>query len=183
MRREKVVATMMCVTVCTLMCSCAKEETVAPELISGGETIMQSVEESTSSTETSGYSIVYEGVSMAPGMEATQIIEALGDDYELSEGASCAYQGMDKVYTYDNLIIYTYEIDEGEFVSIVEATGETCNTNASIHIGSLKDEVIEAYGEPQESTDAGLGYTQDGIEIQFFLTGSEVTDILLCSEE
>lgn len=35
-------------------------------------------------------------------------LNGLGGEYEYAEAVSCVYDGMDKTYTYENAVVYTY---------------------------------------------------------------------------
>ena len=50
-------------------------------------------------------------------------------------------------------------------------------TQKGIAIGSAKDAVVEAYGEPDESSDTSLIYNGDGMKLQFLLRDGTVCDI------
>ena len=41
---------------------------------------------------------------------------ALGEDYEYAEGLSCAYDGLDKTFTYEEATFYTNPMERGDTV-------------------------------------------------------------------
>ena len=89
--------------------------------------------------------------------EVTDLLKAFGDGYDYSEGMSCAYDGMDKVFTYPELDVYTRPAGEKDLVTELCAySGVTCS--AGLTIGASADAVRQAYGEPTDATSRLLRY-------------------------
>jgi len=86
------------------------------------------------------------------------VISAFGEDYEYSEGMSCAYDGMDKVFTYPELDVYTRPDGDRDIVTEFCAYGTDVTSSKGIAVGSNGDAVREAYGEPTSATSRLLRY-------------------------
>ena len=54
------------------------------------------------------YSLTIEGVVMQGNQPVKPYLDKLGSDYQYSESISCAYDGMDKIYAYEDFSLYTY---------------------------------------------------------------------------
>lgn len=85
----------------------------------------------------------------------TEVIAALGDDYQYAEGKSCAYDGLDKTYEYGNVIFYTNPLDAGDIVTEIYTENGEITTSKGISVGDSRQQVLDAYGEPDEDD----GYT------------------------
>lgn len=93
------------------------------------------------------YVFVSGDVTIAMNAEADEIVEALGDYNSYFESESCAFEGLDKEYTYSGFVLTTYPIDEVDYVNGVEIVDDTVETPEGITIGSSYDDVVAAYGE------------------------------------
>ncbi len=129
------------------------------------------------SGESSGYTFELNGVTIAMNAEMAPIVEELGDADSYFESESCAFQGLDKVYTYGSVQISTYPQDDVDYVYSIVLKDDMVETPEGIMIGSSKDDVIAAYGEADTETDASLSYTKDDSVLAFILEGDTVTDI------
>lgn len=106
------------------------------------------------------YSLTIDGVDIKGNSKAQQYLDKLGDDYEYSESISCAYDGLDKIYAYDNFNIYTYPDGDQDYVLEVEVLGGSYETGKGIKIGSSREDVIRAYGEKYLEDGALLYYNK-----------------------
>src|SRR5690554_780670 len=57
-------------------------------------------DDSSSNMEPSGYSFVYNNVSIYMNTDVVPVIDALGEELHYFEAESCAFKGLDKFYTY-----------------------------------------------------------------------------------
>ncbi|HBG77138.1 MAG TPA: hypothetical protein DDW86_09305, partial [Clostridiales bacterium] len=64
-----------------------------------------------------GYSYEYNGIKIPMNVDAAPIVKKLGKPANYFEAASCAFQGLDKVYTYSNFEIGTYPKGDKDFIS------------------------------------------------------------------
>lgn len=96
-------------------------------------------------------------VELACGVEMSKVLDAFSDfEYEYSESISCAYNGLDKIYDYttEGFCIYTYPVENKDFVLEVIVTSEKIKqADGKVYIGMSKDDVIAIYGDD---------FTQDG---------------------
>lgn len=85
----------------------------------------------------------------------TQVVESLGTDYQYAEGKSCAYDGLDKTYTYQDATFYTNPLEEGDIVTEIYSESQQTVTSQGLTVGAGRQQVLDAYGTPQEDD----GYT------------------------
>lgn len=93
------------------------------------------------------FSLTVNGTTIKGNTEVSQYLDKLGDGYTYSESISCAYDGLDKIYSYEEFSIYTYPQGEQDYVLEVEVLGGSHQTAKGIKIGSSRDEILAAYGE------------------------------------
>ena len=117
------------------------------------------------------------GTEIRSNAEAAPIIEALGDPLEYFESESCAFHGLDKIYTYGGFRIYTYPVDEVDYIQNVELVDDSVSTQEGIYIGSSADDVKKAYGESDEVINAEWVYTKGDSTLHFIFTDEKVVSI------
>ena len=100
-----------------------------------------------------GYQLDFNGTQVVLGAEMAPVADKLGKPTKYFESQSCAYQGLDKVYTYGGVIIRTYPENDVDYVLNIELKDDSVSTVEGISIGDAKAKVKEAYGEPTSTTD------------------------------
>ena len=105
--------------------------------------------------------------------EASKI---LGSTTDYSEAPSCNYDGLDKVFTYDKVNIYTYPHPSGDIINEIEINDEAIMTDKGIApIGKTIDEVKAVYGEPTEVEGVTYKYTDGNCYTYFYAENGVVT--------
>lgn len=95
------------------------------------------------------------------------IAEKLGEPTKYFESESCAYQGLDKVYTYGSVVIRTYPENDKDYVLNVELKDDSVSTVEGVSIGDNRDKVKQTYGEPEKSTDTSDVFHKGDCTISF----------------
>lgn len=126
--------------------------------------------------DTETFSIKYNNVEIVPGTEFKK--DAIEEQHIFSEIPSCAFEGTDKVYTYDNLEIIVAEIKGKETVYSVYFLDDEQETAEGVKISDSKELMIEKYGEEYKQT---LGnrytYTKERVELSFIVESGTITSI------
>lgn len=107
----------------------------------------------------------------------SDVLAALGEPLSYFEAASCAFEGLDKTYTYAGFIITTRPDGEQDFVNSVRLTDDSVTTPEGVYIGVTPDAVIAAYGEAAEQTDTLIQYTDGNTSLNFTLQDGAVISI------
>ena len=145
-------------------------ETAAATRIEGGQTQI-SVEASDSEALPEGkYRFAYNGFEIVPGAKVETAITAFGDDYDRTEVASCAYQGVDIVYTYPGFTLYAYTDAGVEYINVIEVTNTLIDCGG-ISVGDSFKKAKEIYGEPTVGDDFGALYHDGKTELQISTDG------------
>lgn len=128
----------------------------------------------TDKTEAKGYVVEYAGVTIGIDMEAAPLIEALGEPDSYYEAASCAFEGLDKMYTYGSIEIDTYELDGKDYVSTIVFKDDMISTKEGIALFMSKEEMTAAYGENFTDELGMLVYEKDGMKLKFMLSDNSI---------
>ena len=127
--------------------------------------------------ESVAYSFQVEQTVIAVDAPAKVILDALGPWSNYAESPSCAFEGMDKVYTYAGFEIETYCLGGGDYIAAIHLLDDSVATQKGIRIGSSAQEVLNAYGTPTSQNDTSIVYSAKGMKLQFLLRGGAVTNI------
>lgn len=114
---------------------------------------------------------------IAINADAAPILASLGAWRDYAESTSCAFEGLDKVYTYAGFELQTYPMGEKDLVYMIILQDDTVATEKGIRIGANKDAVTAAYGTPDKETATALTYNGKGMYLQFILRDGAVTSI------
>ena len=174
---KKTITMLVCaLTVCALLAGCGGggggEKTPAAENTgaSGNAAPVQS-------EAGSKYVFPFKGAQVAVNAPMAPLVDALGEPGDYFESESCAFQGLDKVYTYGSVVIRTYPQDGTDYVLSVQLRDDTVSTGEGVYIGQTRDDVVAAYGETADETDAALRYVDGDCTLTFLLADGAVTDI------
>lgn len=127
--------------------------------------------------ESTGYEINIKGKDISVGSEFSIIKDLLGEDFEYQEIESCAFEGKDSIYTYDNLEIYNYHDKDIEKIYTITLLDDTISTKEGIKIGSTIVEMKKTYGHDYEETIGAYVYTKDNTILTFITEDDIVTSI------
>ncbi|MBQ6670934.1 MAG: hypothetical protein IJM80_04830 [Firmicutes bacterium] len=84
--------------------------------------------------------------------DAEAVLKALGSYKSSYEAPSCAFDGMDKIYSYGAYDILTYTADGKDFISGVVLRDDTVETPEGIAIGSKLEDVKKKYNAKEEGS-------------------------------
>lgn len=125
----------------------------------------------------SGYTLEYNGLTIAVDADASPIIEALGEPSEYFESPSCAGEGIGKLYTYSDIEIQTYPDGDNDLILYVLLRTDNVATKEGIDLSSTMDEVKAVYGDPSSENSGALTYEKDGMTLNFLFSGEDMISI------
>lgn len=129
------------------------------------------------SKELKGYIMTVKGTDVAVNAPMAPIAESLPEADKYFESESCAFQGLDKVYTYGSVVITTYPENGKDYVYSIELKDDTVSTKEGAYIGMAKDDVIKAYGDATNVTESALVYEKESCQLAFILEDDYVKNI------
>jgi hypothetical protein len=86
-------------------------------------------------------------VTIKMNAPAEPIISALGEPDHYYEEASCAFEGMDKTYTYGSIDVTTYTLNGADYIAGVVLWDDSVETPEGLYIGARAEDVARIYGE------------------------------------
>lgn len=116
------------------------------------------------------------GTAVSVNQDMTEVLAAEGEPLSYFEAESCAFNGLDKTYTYAGFVISTRPEGEKDFVNSILLTDDSVTTPEGVYIGSSKDAVIAAYGEGDE-VGLSLSYIKGDCTLNFIFDGDTVISI------
>lgn len=127
----------------------------------------------------SKYYFDYNGTTIYMNDVAKPILDALGEPMHYFESPSCAFQGIDRVYTYNGFELYTYTDGDNdtEYVFTVAFMNDGVETNEGITLGNKLEEVISKYGDNYTKEGEKYTYTDTNTTLSFVLEKDEVVDV------
>ena len=135
----------------------------------------------TNNKENNSYVFKLKGVDVQINAAWADIYAKLGKEDAYFESNSCAFQGLDKVYTYCSVVIQTYPMNEVDYVYSIELKDDTVETPEGIYIGASKADVENAYGTPATQTEIAYMYNQGESQLQIIFEGDSVKNIVYIS--
>lgn len=123
-----------------------------------------------------GYVFTVNNVTVEVDAEAAPVVEALGEPVSYFEAASCAFEGLDKIYTYNGFEIDTYPAQDKDLVSAVILKDDSIATAEGVCIGDSLEKLQEVYGEAAQENGM-LIYAKDGMKLCFILQDDSIISI------
>lgn len=116
------------------------------------------------------------GYTVAVNDNMADVLAALGEPLSFFEAASCAFEGMDKTYTYSGFVITTRPDGDQDYVNSIRLTDDSVATPEGVYIGCPADDVTAAYGEGSR-TETVISYTKGDSAMNFVLEDGKVISI------
>ena len=127
--------------------------------------------------QTSGYCFKANGVVIQMGAPAAPVVDALYEPLNYFEAPSCAFDGVDRIYYYRGFELYTYPVDDVDFISSINLTDDSVETPEGVYLGLGLDEVIGAYGDGYEQNFGQYSYPLDDSSLSFLIEDGAITAI------
>ena len=145
------------------------------EMVQEVESEEQAAEENTASYK--GYAYMHDGVAIEIDAQADVIIEQLGEPLSYFEAPSCAFEGIDKIYTYSSFEVETYPLNEKDYVSLVTLKDDSVATTEGVSIGDTVDKVKEVYGSECTEESGMIIYKKDNMKLCFIIQEDTVASV------
>ncbi len=144
----------------------------------GESEVQNDVAEDGAEETAKGYVFVYQDVTISVDALAAPVVDALGEPVSYFEAASCAFEGLDKMYTYNSVEIDTYPDEEGvDRISGIILKDDMVETPEGVCLFETKADMIAAYGENYKEENGLIVYEKDGMKLCFILENDEIVSI------
>lgn len=124
-----------------------------------------------------GYLFTAGSVTIAVDAEAGPLVEQLGSPVSYFSAASCAFEGLDKMYTYNGFELDTYPQGDKDYVSSVILKDDSVTTAEGIAIGDSLAKLQKAYPDGGTAEGGMLVYEKEGMKLCFILENEEIISI------
>lgn len=128
---------------------------------------------------TGNFVFKYENVDILLGAEPTDILAKLGEPKSKLDVPSCAHDGTDYVYTYNNMVLTVY-IATGStvgYISDVRLTSDLVATPEGLEIGNSTDVAVSKYGDADKTTDSLWIYKRGTSQLMLSINNGKIISI------
>ncbi len=131
----------------------------------------------TEQTSPEGFAYVHQDTTIPMNVDAAPIVEELGEPADYFEAASCAFQGLDKIFYYNGFEVGTYPNGDTDMISYVNLLDDTVTTDQGIYLGSTLADMKAAYGEDYTNEGTAYIYRKGETKLTFIVENDAVTQI------
>ncbi len=165
--RRRVLALLLAVS-CVCLCACGGGNA------SGNSGNNNS--ENKQDNETS-YVFTYDGMEISVNENIESVVNKLGEPIAYYEAASCAFDGMDKFYTYSSFQLDTYPKDGKDMLASIYFKDDLVKTTEGISLYMTKADMIKAYGEATTVNGNEYIYEKGNGRLYFIIEDEEIISI------
>lgn len=160
-----------------VLCACGgSSKKIEGEVNTSNEQTQETETTTEESAEAKGYTYIYNDVVVEIDADASVVVEELGEPLSYFEAPSCAFEGVDKIYTYSSFEIETYPMEGKDFISMVTFKDDSITTPEGVAIGDLVDKVKEVYGDCTEEGGM-MVYEKDDMKLCFIVKDGAVVSV------
>jgi len=124
-----------------------------------------------------GYYFAYKDFNILLDADYEKVSAEIGEANDVFEAPSCAFDGLDKMFYYDDFIIGTYPDGEKDFIMSITLTSDNVQTPEGAKLGMGFGDIIKIYGGAYENNFDLYFYTQGDIELSFFFENDVLVEI------
>lgn len=119
----------------------------------------------------------YEDTQIAINAPAEPVLNILGEPLQYTEEASCAFDGLDKTYTYSGFCMTTYPDGSQDRIGALWFTDDSVTTAEGLYLGASREMAEQIYGADQFNGINAFLLPRDGMKLTVILTEDTVTGI------
>ena len=133
------------------------------------------ISENTSSRKINEYLFTINGKTIAINEEMST--EKFGEENNVYEVPSCAFEGNDKIYEYEGFEVETYEDEGTERIYSIYFTDTKQTTTEGVCVSDSYEKMIETYGNEFENDGTQYTYTKNNTCLEFIVENEFITSI------
>ena len=123
------------------------------------------------------FEFVVNETTVKMNQETSEVLTSLGKEISYFEAPSCAFNGLDKTYTYAGYQLITYPDGDKDYVCSIVLKDDTVTTKEGVYIGGTKTSVETAYGTEYEDVNGAYVYTKGDSKLEFIFDGDTISSI------
>ncbi len=168
---KKILCAILAVLMLVALCACGAEKQPAEDEKKDDTNV------SAPAQDEKGYIFTDNGVSIEVGCPVSAV-DALGEPIDTLEEASCAFEGKDVTYFYNNYeILLAYPNEGDSYVSTVTITSDAVATAEGLELGMSADDVVSIYGECEPQAGGVYVYAKGGMNLRVRVIDGAVDSI------
>ena len=115
-------------------------------------------------------------VYMDENME--DVLTRLGEPRRVFEAPSCAFEGIDRIFSFQGYDLHTYPENEQDFVHTVNFRDDSLATPEGVFLGGSLSDMLAAYGDDYEQELGQYKYTKGQTYLSFIIDEDEIVAIM-----
>lgn len=123
------------------------------------------------------FTFVYKDCSLPMNAEFAPLLEIIGEPVTYFEAPSCAFEGLDKIYTYEGFELTTYPDGDKDYISSIRLLDNSISTPEGITIGSTTEEAVAAYGSEYTASDELFTWENDNAMLSILFQDGEAISV------
>lgn len=167
---KKILLMLLIAASCVCMCACGSGS-------GNNSENANSESENAGNKNEASYVFIYDGMELSVNEEIESVIAKLGEPVAYYEAASCAFEGLDKIYTYSSFQLDTYPLDGVDMLASIYFKDDLVQTQEGISLYMTKDDMIAAYGEATTVNGNEYIYEKGNGRLRFILKEDEIISI------
>jgi len=110
--------------------------------------------------------------------DISYVIAGLGEPVGILEQPSCAFDGIDRIFRYPGIQIYTYPKNGADHIHTIGFFDDSIvTTEGKIHLGSNIQDVFKAYGENYRYETGMYTFTRGKTVLEFLVSDDNIIGI------
>jgi len=163
----------------SLLCACTPGEN--NDVLSARD--VPSVQAAPAIKNTDGFVFEYNGKMIYLDEDMADVKIRLGGEPKIYESPSCAFEGLDLIFTYPGFEIHTYPEGDRDFIHLIYFKDDSITTPEGIYLGSSLEKMISVYGEDFQRDLNQYTYKKGQTFLKFLVTEDGIVDaITYCIE-
>ncbi len=172
-KKMKMAGIVLAILICLPTAGCSKGGNTA----SGVSTTGSSIKTGSQDSKSEAYYFEYKGIKIKINDPTVPVLKALGEPLNYFEAKSCAFDGMDKIYTYPGFELHTYTEKNVDYIFSVLFTDDSVSTREGIALNATLKDITAKYGTGYEKSSEQYTYLVNGCKLSFLLENDAVASI------
>ena len=135
--------------------------------------------------ENPGFTLEFSGFTIYMDQNMNDVLAALGEPLGVFEAPSCAFDGIDRIFSYPGIQIHTYPVGDEDFVhtisirddSVLIKSDNYASSTLFFHLGSSWDAVKSIFGTDYHRDFDMFTFTRGNTTLAFLVEDDMVTAI------
>ena len=125
-----------------------------------------------------GFTLLFSGFLIYMDQNMNEVLDALGEPMGVFEAPSCAFDGIDRIFSYPGIQIHTYPEEDEDFVHTISLRDDSISIYGDIRLGSSWDLVREHFGTNYEQDFNMFTFTRGRTTLAFLVEDGIVEQIV-----